>query len=332
VDWQVASSQRGASKVKLIIQIPCFNEAETLPITLAQLPRQLAGIDTIEWLVIDDGSTDATADIAQQDGVEHVLSLKEHRGLAHAFRAGVEECLRLGADVIVNTDADNQYDATCIADLVNPIISGQADIVIGARPIDSIAHFSVLKKYMQKLGSAVVRLASGTRVPDAPSGFRAISRHAALRLNVFSKYTYTLETIIQAGQKGMTVLSVPVRVNRDLRPSRLVKSAMRYVGRSIMTILHIFTIYRPLKAFMLAGLVFLGFGVLIGIRFLVFYFSGDGAGHIQSLILAAVLLNFGFFLMLFGVIADLISVNRRLLEDVQWRLRKLERNEDKEGT
>lgn len=317
--------------MKLIIQIPCFNEAEALPVTLKQLPRKLAGIDAIEWLVIDDGSTDATADIARQNGVEHVLSLREHRGLAYAFRAGIEECLRLGADIIVNTDADNQYDAACIADLVDPIISGRADIAIGARPIDAIPHFSAVKKFLQKLGSAVVRLASGTRVPDAPSGFRAISRHAALRLNVFSKYTYTLETIIQAGQKGMVVVSVPVRVNRDQRPSRLVKSAVRYVGRSIMTILHIFTIYRPLKAFMLAGLVLLGLGALIGIRFLVFYFSSDGAGHVQSLILAAVLLNFGFFMMLSGVIADLISVNRRLLEDVQWRLRRLERDEDKEG-
>lgn len=313
--------------MKLIIQIPCFNEEQSLPIALEALPREIEGVDEVEWLIIDDGSSDRTIEVAKSMGVDHIVRFPVNRGLAKGFMAGLDECLLQGADIIVNTDADNQYDASCIPDLIEPILCGKADMVIGSRPISSIDHFSPIKKFLQKLGSSVVRYASKTEVQDAPSGFRAISRDAALRLNVFSGYTYTLETIIQAGQKGMTIVSVPVGVNEDLRPSRLVKSIWRYVWRSMTTILHIFTIYRPLKAFMVAGSIFLGVALLICLRFLYFYISDGGAGHIQSLILAGVLLNFGFFLLISGVLADLISVNRRLMEDLQWRLRKLERDE-----
>jgi len=311
--------------MKLIIQIPCFNEEETLPVTIENLPRKVNGFDTVEFLVIDDGSTDHTVEVAKALGVDHIVRFPKNKGLAHAFMAGLNECLLEGADVIVNTDADNQYNAEGIPDLVNPILAKQAGMVIGSRPIQDIQHFSLIKKLLQKLGSHVVRIASNTDVEDAPSGFRAISRNAALNLNVFSEYTYTLETIIQAGQKGMTVLSVPIKVNGDLRPSRLVKNMRKYVFRSMTTILRIFTIYRPFKAFMLFGSVFLFAALIICIRYLYFFFIGDGSGHVQSLILAGVLFNLGFFLSMSGVIADLISVNRRLIEDVQWRLRKIER-------
>jgi len=311
--------------MKLIIQIPCFNEEECLPVALAELPREIEGFDAVEWLIIDDGSSDNTVEIARKLGVDHVVKFPENRGLARAFMSGLDECLLQGADVIVNTDADNQYDAGGIPDLVKPIVAGKADMVIGARPISNIKHFSPIKTLLQKLGSYVVRLASQTEVEDAPSGFRAMSRDAAMSLNVFSEYTYTLETIIQAGQKGMTVVTVPINVNADLRPSRLVKSIRKYVFRSMTTILRIFTIYRPFKAFMLFGSVFLSAALVICTRYLYFFFTGDGSGHVQSLILAGVLFNLGFFLAMSGVIADLISVNRRLMEDVQWRLRKIER-------
>ncbi len=311
--------------MKLMIQIPCFNEEDSLPVAIRDLPRDVEGFDEVEWLIIDDGSSDHTAEVAKKLGVDHIVRFPENRGLARAFMAGLDECLLQGADVIVNTDADNQYDANDIPDLVKPIILGKADMVIGSRPIGDIKHFSPIKKLLQNLGSYVVRLASKTEVQDAPSGFRAMSRDAALSLNVFSEYTYTLETIIQAGQKGMTIVAVPIHVNEDLRPSRLVKSIRKYVFRSMATILRIFTVYRPFKAFMLCGSIFLFSALLICIRFLYFFLDGGGSGHIQSLILAGVLFNLGFFLSISGVIADLISVNRRLMEDVQWRLRKIER-------
>jgi len=311
--------------MKLIIQIPCLNEEESLPIAIRDLPRDVEGFDAVEWLIIDDGSSDNTAEVARKLGVDHIIRFPENRGLARAFMAGLDECLLQGADVIVNTDADNQYDAGGIPDLVKPIILGKADMVIGSRPIGDIKHFSPVKKLLQNLGSYVVRLASKTEVQDAPSGFRAMSRDAAMSLNVFSEYTYTLETIIQAGQKGMTIVTIPIHVNEDLRPSRLVKSIRKYVFRSMATILRIFTIYRPFKAFMLCGSIFLFGALIICIRFLYFFLDGGGSGHIQSLILAGVLFNLGFFLSISGVIADLISVNRRLMEDVQWRLRKIER-------
>jgi glycosyltransferase involved in cell wall biosynthesis len=308
--------------MKLIIQIPCFNEAETLPITLKQLPRKIKGIDTIEWLIIDDGSADRTVSVAKKHGVDHIVHFKKNRGLAEGFKAGMDACINLGADIIVNTDADNQYHAGDIPKLVQPILDGSADIVIGARPIAEIRHFSVIKKLLQKFGSYVVRRVSKTDIPDAPSGFRAISRDAALKLNVFNAYTYTLETIIQAGRKNMAITWIPVRVNEDLRPSRLVKSISGYITRSIITIFRIFVVYEPFRFFIRIGLGFFLVGFAIGIRFLYFYITDTGKGHIQSLILASILMVMGFQSVLSAFIVDLMAVNRTLLEDIQYRLRK----------
>jgi glycosyltransferase involved in cell wall biosynthesis len=308
--------------MKLIIQIPCYNEEATLPVTLKELPRKLKGIDSIEWLIIDDGSTDRTVEIAKRHGVDHVVHFKKNRGLAEGFKAGLDACISLGADIIVNTDADNQYNAGDIPALILPILDGKADIVIGARPIAEIRHFSLIKKMLQKFGSYVVRSVSKTDIPDAPSGFRAISRDAALKLNVFNPYTYTLETIIQAGRKNMAITWVPVRVNGYLRPSRLVKSIPSYVKRSIITIFRIFVIYEPFRSFIRIGIVLFAAGVIIGIRFLYYLISGAGHGHVQSLILASILIVMGFQSMLAALIVDLMSVNRTLLEDIQYRLRK----------
>lgn len=303
--------------MKLIIQIPCFNEAETLPITLADLPKKIPGVDRIEVLVIDDGSTDDTVLVARKHGVQHLVGFRKNQGLARAFMLGIHASLERGADIIVNTDADNQYVGADIALLLQPILEGRADLVIGARPISEIRHFSPLKKVLQRFGSWVVRWVSGTDVADAPSGFRAITREVALGLNAFSSYTYTLETVIQAGLKNMSVVSVPIRVNGDLRPSRLVKSVPSYVKRSILTMVRIFVVYKPLKFFLLVGSVPFVLGVLLGLRFAVYYLQGGGAGHVQSLILAAVLLLVGFQTFLLGVLSDLLSVNRRLLEELQ---------------
>ncbi len=309
--------------MKLIIQIPCYNEAETLPITLKELPRELPGFTGVEWLVIDDGSEDGTAEIARQCGVHHVVSFTGNQGLARSFLAGLDAAIRLGADVIVNTDADNQYRAADIPLLVAPILAGRADIVVGSRPINEITSFSPVKKFLQKSGSSVVRFVSKTEIPDAPSGFRAMSREAALRLNVFNDYTYTLETIIQAGQKGIAITSVPIRVNRTLRPSRLVKSIPSYLGKSLITIVRIFVVYKAFRFFMAMGLTLAGAGLLVGIRFLSYYLSGDGSGHVQSLILSSILLGVGFQTMLTAFLADLLAVNRRLMEDIQYRVKKL---------
>jgi glycosyltransferase involved in cell wall biosynthesis len=311
--------------LKLIIQIPCYNESETLPVTLRELPRTVEGFDKVEWLIIDDGSTDETVAVAKANGVDHVVRFTKNQGLARAFMAGLEACLKLGADVIVNTDADNQYNAQDIPLLVKPILERKSDLVIGARPISDIEHFPFMKKQLQKLGSYVVRLASRTEIPDAPSGFRALSREAALRLNVFNEYTYTLETIIQAGQKNMAVVSVPVRVNEDLRRSRLVKTIPSYLKKSIITIVRIFVVYKPFRFFISMGLFSVALGVLIGLRFLYFFFAtGESSGHIQSLILSSILFGFGFQMIVVAFVADLLAVNRRLLEDVQYRLRKIE--------
>jgi glycosyltransferase involved in cell wall biosynthesis len=304
---------------KLVIQIPCYNEEGTLAATLAELPRTVAGFDCVEWLVIDDGSIDATVAVARRSGVDHLVRLEQNQGLARAFMAGLEASLKAGADVIVNTDADNQYDAKCIPALVEPILAGRASMVIGARPIVQIDDFSLVKKWLQRLGSAVVRFASGTSVPDAPSGFRAIHREAALRLCVFNSYTYTLETIIQAGRKNIALASVPVRVNRVERPSRLVKSIPSYVQRSVLTILRIFILYKPLRFFLALGTVFLVPGVALGLRFLWHYLSGGGAGHIQSLILAAILIVTAVIIFVAAVLSDLIAANRVLLEEVRSR-------------
>lgn len=307
--------------MKLIIQIPCFNEADTLSVTLADLPHHLDGFDAVEWLVIDDGSIDNTAETARRLGVDHVVRHTANKGLARAFMTGLDACLQLGADVIVNTDADNQYNAKDIPALVAPILACDADIVVGARPIETIEHFSPVKKLLQKMGSWVVQLASKTDIPDAPSGFRAMSRAAAEQLIVFSDYTYTLETIIQAGQKNMAIRSVPVRVNEDLRPSRLVKSIPSYVKRSIVTIVRIFVIYRPFRFFATIGVVLFTAGFLIGLRFTWRWLLGDGEGHVQSLILSAALLGMGFQTLLVAFLADLLAANRKLLEELRYLAR-----------
>lgn len=314
--------------MKLIIQIPCYNEAGTLAITLKELPRSVEGFDRVEWLIINDGSADSTVEVAKASGVDHVVSFSKNQGLARAFMAGLDACLKLGADVIVNTDADNQYRAQDIPALVRPILDGKAELVIGARPISEIRHFPYIKKQLQKLGSWVVRMTSRTEVPDAPSGFRAVSREAALRLNVFNDYTYTLETLIQAGQKRMAVTSVPVHVNDDLRPSRLVRSIPAYIKNSVITIARIFVVYKPFRFFMTIGLLLFSTGFLIGLRFLYYYFREGGAGHVQSLILSSILLGIGVQTILVAFLADLLAVNRRLMEDVQYRLKVVQYRRD----
>jgi glycosyltransferase involved in cell wall biosynthesis len=308
--------------MKLVIQIPCYNEAGTLAIALSKLPRSVEGFDTVEWLIIDDGSVDGTSEIALQNGVNHIVRFKKNRGLARGYVAGLRAAIEVGADVIVNTDADNQYDASCIPDLVAPILRGEADIVIGARPIANIRHFSPIKKALQMLGSAVVRAVSETSVEDAPSGFRAVTRDAAMRLHVFNEYTYTLETIIQAGQKEMVIVSVPIRTNEDLRPSRLVKSIPSYIKKSIFTMLRIFVVYKPFRFFMSIGLTVFFLGTALGVRYLYFLFNGEGGGHVQSIILAAILLGIGFQTIIAAFLADLLAVNRTLLEDVEYEVRR----------
>ncbi len=311
---------------KLVIQIPCFNEEGTLGHTLSELPRELEGIEKIEWLVVDDGSTDSTVAVAEQYGVDHIVKLPQNLGLARGFMAGLEEALRVDADIVINTDADNQYRASDIPQLLAPILEKKADLVIGARPVNDIVHFSCLKKQLQRIGSWVVRIISGTDVKDAPSGFRAISRNAAMQLNVFNDYTYTLETIIQAGRKNMRVVSVDVGVNEDLRPSRLVKSTQNYVARSILTILRIFMVYRPLKFFTILGTIPFSLGFIIGLRWLLlfWFFLEPGRTHVPSLILAAILMLAGFQIYVLGLVAHLLSVNRTLLEEARLRLRQAE--------
>jgi glycosyltransferase involved in cell wall biosynthesis len=310
--------------MKLIVQIPCYNEEKVLPLTLSELPREMEGFDKVEWLIIDDGSTDNTAEVAKSHGVDHIVRFTKNQGLAKGFVAGIDACLRLGADIIVTTDADNQYNAQDIPKLIKPILDGKADIVVGARPIEEIKHFSPIKKYLQKIGSWVVRIASKTDIPDAPSGFRAMSRDAAMHLHVFDEYTYTLETIIQAGQKGMAITSAQIRTNKDLRPSRLIKSIPSYIKQSMFTIIRIFMTYRPLKFFTVPGIISFGFGILISLRFLYFFFTGNGRGHIQSLILSSLLLGTGIAFFIIGLIADLISFNRKLLEKIDLRIQKIE--------
>lgn len=308
---------------KLVIQIPCFNEEKTLLTTLNALPEAIDGIDEIEVLVINDGSTDNSGKIAEEWGAK-VLEIKPNKGLANAFRSGLQECLNLGADIIVNTDADNQYNADDIKEIVKPVLDKKADIVVGARDIFSIKEFSPIKKLLQKTGSAVLRLLSSTKVQDAPSGFRAFSREAALKINVFDNYTYTMETLIQAGAKGLTVLSVPVRVNSKLRDSKLVKNIFNYVFKSMKTTIRMFIVYRPFRFFITFAVILLVFGLTLVGRFLYYYFAGQGNGHIQSLILAAVFLISSVQLGIVAIIGDLLSINRKLLEDIQIRVKKTE--------
>ncbi len=313
--------------MKLIIQIPCFNEAATLPLTLKDLPRKIEGVDTVEILVIDDGSTDNTYEVARQLGVDHIVRMTKNQGLAKAFVTGLDACLRLKADIIVNTDADNQYAGCDIPLLIDPILHGSADVVIGDRQPDGIGHFSWTKKRLQSLGSWAVRQLSGTQVADATSGFRAISREAALQMNVLSRFTYTLETIIQAGKKNLAITDVPVHTNSQVRKSRLFSSNWSYIKRSIATITRIYTLYEPLKIFSYIGALIFAVGLIIGLRFIYFYLFYSGSGHIQSLILAAVLLIVGFQVFIMALLADLISFNRQLLENVLYRLRKMESND-----
>jgi glycosyltransferase involved in cell wall biosynthesis len=308
----------------LFIQIPCYNEADTLAIALAALPRKVKGFHSVKWLVINDGSTDRTVEVALENGVDYVVHQVRNQGLAKAFMTGIEACVQLGADVIVNTDADNQYNADDIPLLTTPILEGRAEIVIGTRPIDKVEHFSPIKKFLQKFGSWVVRLASKTDIVDTTSGFRAYSREAARQIVVFTDYTYTLETIIQAGQKNMAIISVPIRVNPFLRPSRLIKSIFSYINRSIVTIFRIFVIYQPFKFFATISLVLFSLGILIGIRFLYFYSVGMGTGHIQSLILSSILLLMGFQSFLIAFIADLLAANRKLIENIRFKINKAE--------
>jgi glycosyltransferase involved in cell wall biosynthesis len=309
--------------MKVIIQIPCYNEAGTLPQTLADLPRSLDGIDQVEWLIIDDGSSDDTVQEAINHGVDYVVSHGRNLGLAKAFLTGLEACSQLGADIIVNTDADNQYYAGDIQKLISPILAGSAEYVIGTRPISSIKQFSFLKKQLQKFGSWVVRMLSQTDIQDAPSGFRAITRSAALRLHVFNQYTYTLETVIQAGQSGIATTCVPVRTNAELRPSRLISSIPAYLQKSSSTIIRSLATYRPLTFFILPGVFFLLVALLLGIRYLGFYFAGEGDGHVQSLILAVMLFVSGSSTITIGFLTDLIAVNRKLLEDVEYQTKSL---------
>lgn len=310
--------------MKLIIQIPCYNEAETLEIALNDLPKKIDGIDEIEYLIINDGSKDATIEVAKKWGVHYVVNFKRNKGLAKGFMAGLDACLRNGADIIVNTDADNQYDGADIEKLVRPILEGKTDIVIGERPIDDTEHFSPLKKKLQHFGSYVVRKASKSDIPDAPSGFRAYSREAAMRMNVINEYTYTLETIVQAGRTKIAQTSVPIKTNPELRKSRLFNSMFGYVKKSMLTILRAFMMYKPMRFFNTVGAIIMTCGVALVIRFLVYLFIGEGTGHIQSLILTSMLILVGFQTFLIGLQADLIAANRKLIEDVQYHVRKMD--------
>ncbi len=317
--------------MKLIIQIPCYNEAETLEIALNALPKKIDGVDEIEYLIINDGSRDNTVEVARNWGVNYIVNFRRNKGLAKGFMAGLDACLRNGADIIVNTDADNQYNADDIEKLIRPILEGRSDIVIGERPIDQTEHFSPMKKRLQHLGSWVVRKASKSDIPDAPSGFRALSREAALHMNVINEYTYTLETIVQAGRTKIAMESVPVRTNEELRPSRLFSSMSSYIKKSMLTIIRAYAMYRPLAFFTAIGGVIFAIGIIIGIRYLVFFAQGAGDGHIQSLILAAILLMIGFQTFVIGLLGDVIAANRKMLEDVQYHVRKLEYDRGKES-
>ena len=316
--------------MKLIIQIPCYNEAETLEIALNDLPKQIDGIDEIEYLIIDDGCKDNTVEVARNWGVHHVVSFAQNKGLAKGFMAGLDACLGHGADIIVNTDADNQYCADDIPKLIQPILDHKADIVIGERPIDDTESFSWLKKKLQHFGSWVVRKASKTDIPDAPSGFRAFSRDAAMRINVINDYTYTLETIVQAGRNRMAITSVPVRTNPELRKSRLFHSMGSYVKKSMLTILRALMMYKPLYCFSIVAIIPIIIGLLIGIRFMVFYAHGLGTGHNQSLLLACTLIIIGFVTFVIGMLADVISANRKILEDVQYHIKRQMYDKDKQ--
>ena len=315
------------ARTKLIIQVPCFNEEQHLAATLRELPRQVPGVDDVEILVIDDGSTDRTSEVARRNGADYILRFSTNRGLAHAFRSGLDAALRLGADVIVNTDGDNQYYAADIEHLIRPVLRGEAHMVVGDRDTATIKDFSRTKRFLQRYGSWVVRTLSNTTIPDTTSGFRALSREAALQLNVLSDFTYTLETIIQAGKKKLPIAHVPVRTNPARRSSKLFTSMWGYVKRSAATIVRIYAMYEPLKVFSYVGGILILAGTALGVRFLYFYFTGTGGGHVQSLLLTVLLITIGFQTVLIGLVADLIGSSRALTEELLLRIRRLELHE-----
>jgi glycosyltransferase involved in cell wall biosynthesis len=319
-----AEQLRKRIQMKLIIQIPCYNEEATLPQTIHDLPRELPGIDEIEVLVVDDGCTDCTVQVAQELGVHHIVHLKQNRGLASAFSAGIDAALQAGADIIVNTDADNQYCGADIVKLVQPILESRADIVVGDRDVAAAKHFSPVKRLLQRLGSWVVERAAGISIPDATSGFRAFTREAALRLTILDNYTYTLETLIQAGARQMAVVYVPIRTNAPTRQSRLMRSIPSFLILSIIAIIRFYTMYRPLQVFLAIGGLFITGGLALGLRFLFYYIQGPGTGRVQSLILAAILAIVGFQVCLVGLIADLVRLNRKMLEETLFRVRRTE--------
>jgi glycosyltransferase involved in cell wall biosynthesis len=310
--------------MKLIVQIPCFNEEETLPATFNDIPKQIAGVDVVEIMIIDDGSTDKTIEVARALGVHHIVVNKNNRGLARTFRTGLNECLKLGADIIVNTDGDNQYAGWDIPKLIQPILDGKADVVVGDRNTAKVAHFSPFKKFLQRLGSYVVKTLSGVQVPDAVSGFRAYSRDAALQLNIVSPFSYTIEALIQAGKKHMAVTSVPVETNEKTRESRLFSSIPKFIERQLTTIVRMYAMYQPLKVFFFIGLTLSILGAIPIIRFLFFYFTGDGEGHLQSLVLGGVFIILGFISFLIALLADLINFNRQLIEQTLEKVRRME--------
>ena len=314
--------------MKLIVQIPCYNEEHTLPATVADIPREIDGIDTVEVLIIDDGSTDRTVDVAREIGVDHIILNKKNIGLARTFRNGLDACLRLGADIIVNTDGDNQYYGPDIAKLVRPIVEGQADLVVGDRQTHEVEHFSPLKKLLQRAGSGAVRNLSTLDIPDAVSGFRAISRDAALKINIVSSFSYTTEMLIQAGKKHMAVTSVPVRTNAKTRESRLFTNIPKFIERQVSTMIRMYAMYQPLRVFFYIGCVLILIGLIPIVRFVIYYFMDGGAGHIQSLILGGVLVMMGFVAYLIGLLADLINFNRQLLEMTLERVRIMELEHD----
>ncbi|MBC2716528.1 MAG: glycosyltransferase family 2 protein [Desulfobacteraceae bacterium] len=310
--------------MKLIVQIPCYNEEKTLPQTVRDIPREIEGIDTVEILVIDDGSSDLTIKVAQELGVDHIVRNKGNKGLAFSFITGIEASLRLGADIIVNTDGDNQYKGSYIPKLITPILSGEADIVVGDRKTDAIEHFSFIKKQFQKLGSRVVRMLSNTDVPDAVSGFRAFSRDAAMQLNIVSEYSYTVETIIQAGKKQLCVKSLQIGTNPKTRESRLMKSVPRFVLNQLNTMVRMYTMFKPLRVFFFIGCLCIILGLIPSVRYLYFFLEGDSAGHIQSLIFAAIMFIVGFQVIILGLLGDVISFNRKLIEETLLRVRRIE--------
>ncbi len=313
--------------MKLIIQIPCYNEEKTLEAVINDLPKKIQSVDVIETMIIDDGSTDGTIEVAQKLGVDHIVALKTHRGLAKAFAAGIEYCLDQGADIIVNTDGDNQYKGEDIPKLIMPIIRGEADVVIGTRQIEEVPHFSFFKKKMQKLGSAIIRKLSKIPIKDATSGFRAFSKDAAMRINPLTEYSYTIESLVQLGNEKAKIMSVPIQVNQKLRESRLIKNTPSFIARQSLTLFRVYTVYKAFRVFLFFGVIVALPGIFGFIRFLYFYFTSGGEGHIQSLIFSAVFVICGFFILMLGIIAELVSSNRKMIEMITYKIRKLEMND-----